>query len=242
MDLWSTMATLRRRWRIALPVLALAVLGSLLVVANLGVDYETRASVVLAPPRPRVLNGVLQPRLVNKWEPRSLLPVVSRRLTNNNQKASLKAQGLSTRFTITVDPQAAVVDLTVLAKTAASSKASAEALLAATREATASIQALDGVPDDELITAEVVVLNNQPQPLTGARTRVGFALGVLGLGATVFVAFAAEDVARRRTPDAADSGPVIDLVERDTPRQRPGPRPETETTTSSARRTPPRQP
>ena len=217
MDLWSTLLTIRRRWRIALPVLALAAVGSLLIILNLGVDYETRASAVLTPARSRVLNGVVQPRLVNKWEPRSLLPVVTRQLTNTNQRAALKSQGLSTHFVVTIDAQAPVVDLTVSAKTAARSKATAEALLRAIREATSSIQESDGVPTDELITAELVVLSNEPQRLTGVRTRVGFALGLLGLGATAIAAFAAEDVARRKASSSPDAPRVIDLVAPDAP-------------------------
>lgn len=221
MDLWSTLLTIRKRWRVALPVLVLSVLATVFAALNVGVDYEARASVVLTPPPPRVVDGVVLPRLVSKWEPRSLVPVVSRKLSNANQKAALEDQALAHKFTITVDRDAAVIDITATAGSDAGARATAAALVEAAIAATTAVQGLDRVPPEELITAEIVDLDHEAERLAGGRTRVAFALAVLGCGATVLAASAAESLARRAQDETATTTTATTPSRRSTPQRQP---------------------
>ena len=195
---WSALALLRTRWYAAVAVVVVTLAIAAFVALRMGPEFEVHASALAQAAPPRVEGGLVQPRQISRWEPRTLIPVLSRRLSGANEKQTLLSAGLSDRYAISVDRDAGLLDVTVTASTRKSAIDTTVALLADAARIAAELQAADNVPLSELVSMETVDLDTNPLPRWGSKLRVMAAIGLLGGLGALLLSSALQGLAARR--------------------------------------------
>jgi hypothetical protein len=204
MDLFTTLAVLRRRWYAIAPVLLLAVVAEVLLPTRIPVSYRWNASVLLVPPATSGAKAdATNPYLSFDQSLIVAASVVAKSVTDPASVAALKSAGASAPFT--VDPPVSdipnpspILEVSVEDTNTLLVTRTAESVVAAIGKTLRSQQGQAGAPAASLIKPVVVSHSAGPVAVVGRRHRAEAAIGALAVVLLVGTAFLVEAVDTRR--------------------------------------------
>jgi hypothetical protein len=230
LDIWDLGRLLRRRWRIAVPILLVALVMTALVFTQVKPDYVGTAYVQLVPPVPtNTAPGSNQtPDLRNPWLGQDLRTLGNAALVSVQDLGyvqSLKDQGYSDSFTATMSDSTPLVTFEVTGKSAVQTKGTADQLVSRYGGSVASLQTSYGATIADEITARRLDTGTNIVVSSSNKKRAVAAVLAAGIILSVALTVAADAWLRRRSQLAAqqagEAEPTPESDEPDSPAPTP---------------------
>lgn len=231
LDIWDLGRLLRRRWRIAVPILLVALVMTAFVFTQVKPNYVATAYVQLVPPVPtQPAPGSDQtPDLHNPWLSQDLRTLGNAALVSVQDLGyiqSLKDQGFSDAFTATMGDSTPLVTFEVTGKSAAQVKGTATQLVSRYSGSVSSLQTSYGATLVDEITARRLDTGTNITISTSNKKRAVVAVLAAGVLLSVAVTVAADAWLRRRHPRVTELADEAEPTPEATP---PPPTPPTPT-------------
>ncbi len=221
MDFGEVFRVLRRRWRIAVPVLVLTVIAVIVVYVAWPTKYQSTAQLSLIgssdmaaqPPNgnnPYVVVGGLEP----------LANILASDLSSDQAGQRLQALGMTNGFTASVPTFAAgpFVSLTVTGHNSGSVRDSMPVVINFAKKRLQQLQETGSVqtPSAGLVGAIVIAPANSPQPVLKTKIELMAGVAIAGLVLLLLLSFAAEGRALRQAkrPEMLIDAGTIDMLQR----------------------------
>lgn len=203
LDIWDLGRLLRRRWRIAVPILLVALVMTAFVFTQVKPNYVATAYVQLVPPVPtQPAPGSDQtPDLHNPWLSQDLRTLGNAALVSVQDLGyiqSLKDQGFSDAFTATMGDSTPLVTFEVTGKSAAQVKGTATQLVSRYSDSVSSLQTSYGATLVDEITARRLDTGTNITISSSNKKRAVVAMLAAGVLLSVAVTVAADAWLRRR--------------------------------------------
>ncbi len=225
MDIWDLGRLLRRRWRIAVPILLVALVMTAFVFTRVKPNYIATAYVQLVPPVPTQASpGSNQaPDLHNPWLGQDLRTLGNAALVSVQDLGyvqALKDQGFSDAFTATMGDSTPLVTFEVTGKSAAQVQETATQLVSRYSGSVSSLQTSYGATPADEITARRLDGGTNITISSSNKKRAVVAVLAAGILLSVAITVAADAWLRRRRQRA------IELADETEPTPEPTPTPE----------------
>lgn len=229
LDIWDLGRLLRRRWRIAVPILLVALVMTAFVFTQVKPNYVATAYVQLVPPVPtQPAPGSDQPPdLHNPWLSQDLRTLGNAALVSVQDLGyiqSLKDQGFSDAFTATMGDSTPLVTFEVTGKSAAQVKGTATQLVSRYSGSVSSLQTSYGATLVDEITARRLDTGTNITMSSSNKKRAVVAVLAAGVLLSVAVTVAADAWLRRRRSRATELADEAEPTPEATPpptRERP---------------------
>jgi hypothetical protein len=224
LDIWDFGRLLRRRWRIAVPILLVALVMTALVFTQVKPDYVATAYVQLVPPVPTdTTPGNNQtPDLRNPWLGQDLRTLGNAALVSVQDLGyvqSLKDKGYSDSFTAIMGDSTPLVTFEVTGKSAAQVEGTATQLVSRYSGSVASLQTSYGATLADEITARRLDAGTNITVSSSNKKRAVVAVLAAGILLSVAITVSADAWLRRREQLAAqrasEAEPTPELPEPD---------------------------
>jgi hypothetical protein len=236
LDIWDLGRLLRRRWRIAVPILLVALVMTAFVFTQVKPNYVATAYVQLVPPVPtQTAPGSDQtPDLHNPWLSQDLRTLGNAALVSVQDLGyvqSLKDQGFSDAFTATMGDSTPLVTFEVTGKSAAQVEGTATQLVSRYSGSVSSLQTSYGATLADEITARRLDAGTNITISSSNKKRAVVAVLAAGVLLSVAVTVAADAWLRRRRQRATELANGTELADETEPtpeatpmptRERPG--------------------
>jgi hypothetical protein len=224
LDIWDLGRLLRRRWRIAVPILLVAFVMTAFVFTKVKPNYVATAYVQLIPPViSQTSPGDQAPDLSNPWLGQDLRTLGNAALVSVQDLGyvqSLKDQGYSDAFTATMGDSTPLLTFAVTGKSAAQVEQTATQLVSRYAGSVASLQTSYGATTADEITARRLDAGTNITVSSSNKKRAVVAVLAAGVLLSVGVTVAADAWLRRRRQDAA-AEPETEQVSDPEPTPRP---------------------
>lgn len=195
-----------RRWYVVLPVLVLTLLAQLLLLVAIPVKYQVKASIVLVQNGP--VNSAANPNApVNPYVASYSLPalgsLLSQKLLAPETAAKVQAAGLDGKYEVvpSID-QTGSIALVAVDTSAVNARRRVDLLITTASAQLAVWQA--GVPEKGQVSARLLSPPSPALAQNGSRIRAMLVVLVLGIGASIYLAFLVESLVDRRRDHSAD--------------------------------------
>ncbi len=207
MDLGSAVKVLLRRWIVVLVGLLLTVGGAAYLYLSAPPSYTAGARMLLLlPPNARGADAVGSPFLYLPDGLNVIGRLVSVSATTREFREAMAAEGLTSGYQVTVDPQNPIVVIAVEGPDPEDVLATRDWMVGALQEELLAVQVEEGAPEAQIAHARVFAAEERPVEQGNARLRE--VIGVLGMGGvvTLLAAFGVDRLfqqrrARRATTD-----------------------------------------
>jgi capsular polysaccharide biosynthesis protein len=217
MDFAEAFRVIWRRWRIAVPVLALTVIAIAVVYVGWPTKYQSTAQISL------IANGVMADQPVNGNNPYvavsnlgPLAAILVGDLSSDQSAQQLKELGMTNGFTAAVPAFAAgpFVSLTVTGPSASSVRDSMPIVISFAQQRLRQLQESDSVPTAALIQAVVISPASSPQPVRKRKIELVAGVAIAGLVLLLLLSFGAEGKVLRQaeSPEMPGDRRAIELV------------------------------
>jgi uncharacterized protein involved in exopolysaccharide biosynthesis len=217
MDFAEAFHVIRRRWRVAVPVLVLTVIAVVAAYVGRPMTYQSTAQLSL------IANGVMADQPVNGNNPyvavgnlNPLAAILAGDLSSDQAAQQLKELGMTNGFTAAVPAFAAgpFVSLTVTGHSSRAVRDSMPIVISFAQRRLRQLQEADSVPTADLIQAIVISPASNPQAVRKSKIELVAGLAIAGLVLLVLLSFAAEGRALRQAESPAVPGDrrAIELV------------------------------
>jgi hypothetical protein len=209
LDIWDLGRLLRRRWRIAVPILLVALVMTAFVFTQVKPNYVATAYVQLVPPVPtQAAPGSDQtPDLHNPWLSQDLRTLGNASLVSVQDLGyvqSLKDRGFSDAFTATMGDSTPLVTFEVTGKSAVQVQGTATQLVSRYSGSVSSLQTSYGATLTDEITARRLDAGTNITVSSSNKKRAVVAVLAAGVLLSVAVTVAADAWLRRRRQRAAE--------------------------------------
>jgi hypothetical protein len=217
MDFAEAFRVIRRRWRVALPVLALTVIAVAVAYVGRPTKYQSMAQISL------IANGVMADQPVNGNNPYvavsnlgPLAAILAGDLSSDQAAQQLGELGMTNGFTAAVPAFAAgpFVSLTVTGHSSSGVQDSMPIVISFAQQRLRQLQEADSVPTAALIQAIVISPPSRPRAVLKPKIELVVGLAIAGLVLLVLLSFAAEGRALRQaeSPQVPGNRRAIELV------------------------------
>jgi len=215
LDIWDLGRLLRRRWRIAVPILLVALVMTAFVFTHVKPNYVATAYVQLVPPVPtQAAPGSDQtPDLHNPWLSQDLRTLGNAALVSVQDLGyvqSLKDQGFSDAFTATMSDSTPLVTFEITGKSAAQVQETATQLVSRYSGSVSSLQTSYGATLADEITARRLDGGTNITISSSNKKRAVVAVLAAGVLLSVAITVAADAWLRRRRQRAIE---LVDEIE-----------------------------
>ncbi|HEV7657195.1 MAG TPA: hypothetical protein VGP36_21040 [Mycobacteriales bacterium] len=197
---------LMRRWYVVLPMLVLTAVAQVLLVVAIPAQYQVKASVVLVQNGP--VNSAANPNApVNPYVASYSLPalgsLLSQKLLAPETVLKVQAAGLPGKYEVlpSID-QTGSIAFSAEDVSAENARKRVDLLISTASAQLATWQS--GVPERGQVSARVLSPPSPPIPQNGSRIRAMLVVLVLGVGASIYLAFLVEGLVDRRRDDGYD--------------------------------------
>jgi capsular polysaccharide biosynthesis protein len=203
-DLRTLLKILVRRWIVVVPTIVVAVLVGQQMLSSVKPEYQAKGSMILlAPVTKAPVNGA-EPIGIQSPNPVLDIPAtldksalaLAEILNDEPQKATIKKQGLSDDFEVTVNKDAPILEITATSDRRPVAVETARAVLDMAKAQLAIREAQFGVGRDAHINTSVLSTPAKAATVNAAKTRALVALIALGIAATLSVALLVESWAQ----------------------------------------------
>jgi hypothetical protein len=198
-DFWELTKLLFRRWYIAAPILLLSGIATGYAGASVKPDYQATSHVQLLPPLTTATDAAGKPR--NPWSDLGLESIGTAaiiRLGDQSVLDSLKSQGYSTNFTVSLDTRTPVLVIEAVAASPATASATAAEVAKLVDSTILALQREDGAPDNTLITTRGLDTGQNITKITSKMKRALAVIAGVGLLLTSAVTIAVDALLRAR--------------------------------------------
>jgi capsular polysaccharide biosynthesis protein len=209
-DLRTLLKILVRRWMVVVPTIVVAVLVGQQMLSSVKPEYQAKGSMVLLAPVTRGDQplGIATPNPVLDIPPAldKTALALAEILNDEPQKATIRRQGLSDDYEVTVSEDAPILEISAKSDRRPVAVETAKAVLEMASAQLAIREARIGVTPAAQINTDVLSTPTKASTVNAAKTRALVALIALGIAATLSVALLVESWAssparrdRRRT-------------------------------------------
>ena len=213
LDIWDLGRLLRRRWRIAVPIILVALVMTALVFTQVKPNYVATAYVQLVPPVPTQTAPDQTPDLHNPWLSQDLRTLGNAALVSVQDLGyvqSLKDQGFSDAFTATMSDTTPLVTLEVTGKSAAQVEGTAAQLVSRYSGSVSSLQTSYGATPADEITARRLDAGTNITMSSSNKKRAVVAVLAAGILLSLAVTVAVDTWLRRRRQRASELASAAD--------------------------------
>jgi hypothetical protein len=215
LDFWDLTALIFRRWKIALPLLMVAVGATAFVALTAKPDYTMTSYVQVVPAKVAASDNAVNAALRNPWNQLGLATLGQASIYATQDQGfldSLKAGHHTDSFTLTLTYPSPIVTVEVVGKTPEDARETTELVINRLRAAAQSLQKQSGVLDEDIIPTQRLDQGQNLVPSGGKVKRAIAAVAAAGLlltaGGTVgFDAFLRRRARRRADREAAEPAP-----------------------------------
>jgi capsular polysaccharide biosynthesis protein len=195
-DLRTLLQILVRRWIVVIPTIVVAVLVGQQMLSSVKPEYQAKGSVILLAP---VTRGT-EPLGIQTPNPVLDIPAaldksslaLAEILNDEPQKATIRRQGLSDDYEVTVNADAPILDVTAKSDRRPVAVETAKAVLDMAKAQLTIREAAIGVAPEARIHTDVLSVPAKAATVNAAKTRALVALIALGIAATLSVALLVE--------------------------------------------------
>lgn len=212
MDILAAVRIMLRRWHVVLSGLVLTAVAAFTVMQSIAPTYQAKGSAMIVSPPPLETEEGVNPLSLNPYArfdaSTSVLAGVTVEIMNDiDVRERLALEGASPGYQIGQSNSTPVLWVVVVDPDPQQAIRSTSMVLAAVGVELDRRQAEAGAPEESRIRSFVVTEPTRAIALTGARVRAFTAVAVLGLAASISLAFVVEAFAqaRRRRRDAVES-------------------------------------
>lgn len=197
-DIFSLLSTCRRQWFVVLPILCLTGVAAWFATTMATPTYEATASVLVLGPSVDGSNpfGELNNAIT------STAIAIQRSVTGEAVAVEIAESGLSSDFDVTPSDrgQEPILDVTARAPDEATALKTVAAVMGAIDHELSNRQKQQAVAEENLITTQVLAMDNKAQIKSGSAFRSALLISVLGIALAAFAAVSAEQVRSRTVP------------------------------------------
>ncbi len=214
MDIWDGLRIVMKRWKVAVPIFLafalLAIVGSGMIDA----EYSADGSIILLGPNSQDGGGDalapaegatdVNPLLVGCNTCETVARAIQLSLSSTETKAAIKADGLSTKYTIVVENRSPLMTITASSGSPTNAIDTLNGVINRISQDLETRQSDINAPTDQRITASVLSQDTAAKGDYGGRTKARAAILAAGALAAVGVSLLLEGVKlvkRRRTED-----------------------------------------
>jgi capsular polysaccharide biosynthesis protein len=228
-DFWDLGRLLGRRWRVAVPLVLLAIVMTAFVYTKIKPDFVASANVSMVPPTPvAVAPGQPQPVQRNPWLSQPLTNLANAALISVQDAGfaqSLVNEGLSDSYTVAINAGAPLVTFQVTGKSAAQATGTIQQLLTRFDQTVRTLQTSSGVDNVDLITSRHLDNGQNVTETSSNVKRAAAAVGAAGLLIALAATIGIDTFLRRRKrrelaatgaavmPPVAMAPPPVDVPE-----------------------------
>jgi hypothetical protein len=209
-----------RRWKVALPLLLVAIGATAYVAVTAKPDYVMTSYVQVIPAKVAPTDNPAAAALRNPWNQLGLATIAQAATYTTQDKAfleSLKAAGHTENFTLTTNYPNPIVTVQVVARTPADARETTDLVVTRLRNSVLSLQKQAAVQDQDLIATQRLDQGQNLETSGGKVKRALAAVAVAGLlmmaGGTLAFDALARRRSRRRQERAEASSPPHETAE-----------------------------
>jgi capsular polysaccharide biosynthesis protein len=180
-DLWDLARLLIRRWLFAVPMLLLSLVGVLMVSSTVAPDYSASGHLQLLPapgdtdPNPGSSASKAPPRVHNPWADlgyQALGQAAIVKVEDDSVAKSLKAAGLSTNFTVTIEYGTSFFSIEAVGTSSAQASATVQQVMKVLTDLVEAEQTRFGVLKQDQITTLALDKGETVKVVTSKKKRV----------------------------------------------------------------------
>jgi uncharacterized protein involved in exopolysaccharide biosynthesis len=223
MDIWDALQSMRRRWKIGIPLLIVSVAAAFLLGSSVSKEYEVTAQVLLVVPPPPV--AVPADPNANYDDPlafrsfsntmRAIAEASTSYLDSNSVRGELVDQGLPGDYVVEQQTSGPIVFIQVISTDAAESTRAVEQLIQKLQDDLQQRQEIFATAPNPEITTQILAPPDRVTVSSGSRLRVTVLVGAVLVVFTVMMVAVFDALALRRRARRAANGGASPNGERD---------------------------
>jgi hypothetical protein len=201
LDFWDLTLLVFRRWKVALPLLLLAVSGTVGVALSVKPDYTMTSYVQLIPARVAKTDDPTGASLRNPWNQLGLSTLGQAAIYATQEQGfleSLKRNAHTDNLTLTMTYPNPIVTVEVVGKTPQDARVTTQLVTDRLQQSVLELQRGSGVGDGDLIASQRLDQGQNLLPSTGKVKRAIVAVAAVGLMLTVGGTVGLDALLRRR--------------------------------------------
>jgi hypothetical protein len=202
LDFWDLTVLIFRRWKIALPLLMLAIGGTIFVALTAKPDYTMTSYVQLIPAKVAPTDNPTSASLRNPWNQLGLNTLGQAAIYATQDQSfldQLKAAGHSDNFTLTMTYPNPIVTVEVVGTTQDDARDTTQLIVNRLRGAAESLQRGSGVGDADIIATQRLDQGQNLVPSRSKQKRAILAVAAAGLVVTAGGTVGFDAILRRRS-------------------------------------------